>query len=1071
MTELGKFVFLRTYSRYIASEKRRESYKETIARATEYNIGLAVKHLENIGYICDNSDIIAKYKKEAEILFEGMFNLKQWVSGRSLWSGGTPVSKKFPLSNFNCAFTNIDKWPSLCDLFYLLLVGTGVGIKCTKDVISKLSKVKCNIKLIHSKYEPLKKDQRIEETQLTVLPNGFVKMYIGDSKEGWVQSLGMFFDILTKPEYINIHTIKISYNSVRPKGERLKTFGGTASGPEPLQEMFDGIDKVLKNKVDPNLSPIDLDSNGYGNVRPIHVLDIGNYIGNNVVVGGVRRCLPGWSLVHLKRGLIPIKNVVVGDEVLTADGFKKIVNWFDQGMRRLVSIETTGGFFQCTSNHRMPVVRKSQLEWVEASRLKNGDTLVTSSVSIPGTRTYFYNIDMDGDIAWLLGVLCTKDVLLNEGNAQFTLIGDTKYLADTIVKYLSKIAREINVTMGECAYVVSFTFDNKVKNSLRKFLNQENILKCVLEGTLETRLGFIAGLIDGQTNTVETNKTLYFSHTLFASRVQTILYSCGISSAYSTLSDDSYERGITYMEDSAKYCVSFKTRKSIMIINNIPQLHTKLNWKLVCECDDDNVSVLSVKSINHHYHTYDITVEEQHNFFCNGYLSHNTAEICLFDYNDTEMLFAKYGINGFWTDEQMEHHERVKQYLLSHNLPVFDWMNNFKLCGGSPRLNINHRRMSNNSVIFKTRPSSDFMDLVFTILQLDGEPGFINIESALKRRPNVEGVNPCAEILCDSKSTCNLTTINITAFCDRNTGTLDYDGLLEAQRLSVRCGLRMTLVDLELPLWDKVQKRDRLEGASLTGIKDAMDILGYDHESEMILMSNLKQVAREEADRYAKELRIVTPLLVTTLKPEGTLSQIAGSVSPGLHYSHSRYYIRRIRINKHDPLVYAIKELGWIINPEVGTKGRTHEERMSNALVYVVDFPVKSGAKTTKNDISAEKQLENYFDYQKFYTEHNSSNTITVQPHEWDKVKNIVYNRWDEFVGGSFLAADGGTYQLSPYEECTEIKYTELVNHMKPLDMDMLTKHERQHDINTDIDNEVPQSKDFQCSSGVCPFR
>lgn len=67
------------------------------------------------------------------------------------------------------------------------------------------------------------------------------------------------------------------------------TFGGTASGHEPLKEMFEGIDNVIKNKIDISLTPIKADEHGYGYVRPIHILDIGNLIGSNVVVGGVRR--------------------------------------------------------------------------------------------------------------------------------------------------------------------------------------------------------------------------------------------------------------------------------------------------------------------------------------------------------------------------------------------------------------------------------------------------------------------------------------------------------------------------------------------------------------------------------------------------------------------------------------------------------------------------------------------------------------------------------------------------------------------------------------------------------------
>ena len=102
----------------------------------------------------------------------------------------------------------------------------------------------------------------------------------------WVQAADRYFDILTQEEYEDIHTITISYNSIRPKGERLKTFGGTASGHTSLLEMFDGFDKVIKNQIDPSLDPIEVDEKGYGQVRPIHILDMANLIGANVVIGG-----------------------------------------------------------------------------------------------------------------------------------------------------------------------------------------------------------------------------------------------------------------------------------------------------------------------------------------------------------------------------------------------------------------------------------------------------------------------------------------------------------------------------------------------------------------------------------------------------------------------------------------------------------------------------------------------------------------------------------------------------------------------------------------------------------------
>lgn len=729
MTELGKFVYYRTYSRWIPEECRRETWKETCRRAVNYNISLAYKHQVKIEYKTDMKSL----RKEAEVLFDNMFNLRQFLSGRTLWIGGgdNGVAEKYPLANFNCSFINIRSWSDLGDLFYLLLVGTGVGFKCTKEFAENLSPIRTNVTLLSSEYKPVQKSARLEHSTLRNLENGYAKIYVGDSKEGWCEALRLYLDILTRKEYEHIHSVKISYNSVRPKGERLLTFGGTASGHEPLKEMFEGIDNVLKNKIDSSLAPIEADASGYGRVRPIHILDIGNLIGANVVVGGVRR----------------------------------------------------------------------------------------------------------------------------------------------------------------------------------------------------------------------------------------------------------------------------------------------------------------------------------------------TAEIFLFDADDYECLFAKYGINGLWNEDQLSQHNKIGKTLENMGIkPVwFDAQSRI----GVPRRGIEHRRMSNNSICFTGKPSKEFLNLLFEVMQLEGEPGFINLEAARKRRPNAQGLNPCAEIILDSHSVCNLTTVNLMQFIIRNEDEkpdLDYKALEEAQKISARAGLRMTLTELELERFDETMQRDRLLGCSLTGVQDAMAVLGFDRLQEQRLKRWLKMVARNEADAYAKEMRVCAPLLVTTVKPEGTISQVCGGVSSGLHFSHSEYFIRRIRINAADPLADAVIAHGWRVHPEVGTVGETENERIENARTLVIDFPVYSGSKRTKEDVSALEQLDIYFDFQENYTEHNSSNTITVKPHEWEEVSNKIYSRWDDFVGVSFLAHDGGTYPLMPYEACTKEEHETLKASMKAFNPEVLKKFE----TNGDSDLE---GADAGCSNGVCPVR
>jgi ribonucleoside-triphosphate reductase len=271
--------------------------------------------------------------------------------------------------------------------------------------------------------------------------------------------------------------------------------------------------------------------------------------------------------------------------------------------------------------------------------------------------------------------------------------------------------------------------------------------------------------------------------------------------------------------------------------------------------------------------------------------------------------------------------------------------------------------------------------------------------------------------------------------------------LLAAQALSARAGLRMTLADMEMQNWDNVQKRDRLLGVSLTGVQDA--------GATVELLAKLRKTANEAATAYAEELEVNRPLLVTTVKPEGTLSQVAGGVSSGLHYSHSEYFIRRIRINAHDPLARVAIDLGWRVNPEVGQEWET-------ATTLVIDFPVHSPAKKHKNNVNFKQQLQVYLDFQQHYTDHNSSNTIHMLSEEWSTAAQEIHAIWDDYIGISFLAHDGGTYRLAPYEACTKEQYEELRATMKPFNAEMLRKYDN---------GETLDAGDESCEGGACPVR
>ena len=93
-----------------------------------------------------------RQQQEARELFDNIFNLRQFPSGRTLWVGGTAVSENYPMSNFNCSFTSIETWEDLSELFYLLMLGSGVGFKCTPEMAAHLAPIRLNTRLILSEY-------------------------------------------------------------------------------------------------------------------------------------------------------------------------------------------------------------------------------------------------------------------------------------------------------------------------------------------------------------------------------------------------------------------------------------------------------------------------------------------------------------------------------------------------------------------------------------------------------------------------------------------------------------------------------------------------------------------------------------------------------------------------------------------------------------------------------------------------------------------------------------------------------------------------------------------------------
>lgn len=300
---------------------------------------------------------------------------------------------------------------------------------------------------------------------------------------------------------------------------------------------------------------------------------------------------------------------------------------------------------------------------------------------------------------------------------------------------------------------------------------------------------------------------------------------------------------------------------------------------------------------------------------------------------------------------------------------------------------------------------------------------------------------------------CNLTTLNMFAFVNED-GTYDKEAMLKAQIQSARMGYNMASSDFELPDWDEINKRDMLVGCSLSGVQDFLNATNISNEEYIELLKELREVAHKEIEYMAEQTGQNKSLLVTSIKPAGTTSNLFGE-SPGIHLPHSPYYIRRVRVSAVDPILQVCRELKYPIHPEVGY---TEE----NAKQFVVEFPIKTPDGRNKYNTSAIDQLEMYKLTMKHYIDHNISITVSVRDEEWADVEEWVYNNWDDCVALSFLSLDDSFYELLPYETCTQEEYENRNNAMKKFRPMLIAKYERQF---------YEAEADADCEAGVCPVK
>ena len=229
------FIALSRYARWLPEKKRRETWEETVARYFDF----MEKHLE------ENTDQPLE-PKTRKLLEDAVLNLEVMPSMRALMTAG-PALDKNNIAGYNCAYLSVDHPKAFDECLFILMHGTGVGFSVERQHINKLPEV----------------------------PEGIFDVddviVVQDSKEGWQSAFRKLISYLYNGESPQWDTSK-----VRPKGARLDTFGGRASGPEPLIDLFMFTTQLFKEAVGRRLTSYECHR-------------VMCKIAEIVVVGGVRR--------------------------------------------------------------------------------------------------------------------------------------------------------------------------------------------------------------------------------------------------------------------------------------------------------------------------------------------------------------------------------------------------------------------------------------------------------------------------------------------------------------------------------------------------------------------------------------------------------------------------------------------------------------------------------------------------------------------------------------------------------------------------------------------------------------
>jgi len=331
--------------------------------------------------------------------------------------------------------------------------------------------------------------------------------------------------------------------------------------------------------------------------------------------------------------------------------------------------------------------------------------------------------------------------------------------------------------------------------------------------------------------------------------------------------------------------------------------------------------------------------------------------------------------------------------------------------------------MSNNSI--ETTVGQD-LDKIVEGIARNGEPGVVWMDVSRKygrladpvnnKDHRVVGYNPCAEQSLESYECCTL----VETYLGRHDTLEDYKRTLKFAYLYAKT---VTLLPTHWEETNAIMQRNRRIGTSMSGVANFADNVGLPTLREW--MDEGYKTVKAYDNTYSEWLGIRESIKMTTVKPSGTVSILAGE-SPGVHWTPGgEYFNRAIRFSNEDPMLPLFKMANYRVEP-------ASESPDSTSVVF---FPIKSKAKRAEREVSIFEKTAIAATAQRYWSDNSVSVTVSFDPEKEAEHVGTVLHMYDgQLKTVSFLPMGNFTYPQMPYTQITAQEYEDATMKLFPID-------------------------------------